>query len=109
MHPQKTEVRFGRPREVHEAVREALGSALGHEAAVPSYGELRPAGEVASPVAAAALRGRLYRFDLKARPRSAKLLDLPLPLPWAVIHQPDKEKSVQPEGKAPTVPGEEKK
>jgi DNA mismatch repair protein MutL len=56
VHPQKTEVRFGRPGEVHDAVREALASSLGHETAVPSYGELRPSGEVASPVAAAALR-----------------------------------------------------
>jgi DNA mismatch repair protein MutL len=56
VHPQKTEVRFGRPGEVHDAVREAVASSLGHEAAVPSYGELRPTGEVGSPVAAAALR-----------------------------------------------------
>ena len=56
VHPQKTEVRFGRPGDVHDAVREALASCLGHEAAVPSYGDLRPTGEVASPVAAAALR-----------------------------------------------------
>jgi DNA mismatch repair protein MutL len=56
VHPQKTEVRFGHSGEVHDAVRESVASSLGHEAAVPSYGELRPTGEVASPVASAALR-----------------------------------------------------
>jgi len=48
---------------------------------------------VREQVASAALRGRLETFDLEARPKSAKLLDIPLPLlfPWAVLHHPDKE------------------
>ncbi|MFO8015289.1 MAG: hypothetical protein R6X20_18560 [Phycisphaerae bacterium] len=54
-------------------------------------------------VASAALRGRLFRFDLEARPKSAKLLDVPLPLlfPWAAIHRPEPESDDEPPPKAP--------
>lgn len=42
VHPQKTEVRFQNSRQVHETVRQAIRSALGHDAAIPRYAELRP-------------------------------------------------------------------
>jgi len=77
----------------------------------PAFAQYRaPAEEfVKEHVAAAALCGRLYRFDLKTRPRSAKLLDVPLPLPWAMIHQPSPDKSGQPDGQTGTVPEEKPK
>jgi DNA mismatch repair protein MutL len=50
VHPQKSEVRFARSSEVHDAVRDALVGALGGTAAIPSHDELRPG------VALAALR-----------------------------------------------------
>jgi len=79
----------------------------------PAFAQYRAAAEefVKEHVAAAALCGRLFRFDLEARPKSAKLLDVPLPLlfPWAVIHQPGKEKPTRPEEKTPSVPGEKTK
>ncbi len=56
VHPQKNEVRFARAGEVHDAVRDALAGALAHEAAVPTYGQLRPSWEGTAPVARAALR-----------------------------------------------------
>lgn len=51
VHPQKTEVRFARADEIHDALRDAVASALGHVTAVPSYTELRPGAymEVAEP------------------------------------------------------------
>ncbi len=57
-------------------------------------------------VASAALRGRLDTFDLQARPKSAKLLDVPLPLlfPWAAINPPHKEPAQPPEKTKPPVP-----
>ena len=71
----------------------------------PAFAQYRAVAEefVKEHVAAAALAGRLFRFDLEARPKSAKLLNIPLPLlfPWAAIHQPGKEKPAQPEEKAP--------
>jgi DNA mismatch repair protein MutL len=42
VHPQKLEVRFARPREVHDLVRDAVAEALGGERAVPRFAELRP-------------------------------------------------------------------
>jgi len=75
----------------------------------PAFAQYRaPAEEfVKEHVASAALCGRLFRFDLEARPKSAKLLDVPLPLlfPWAVFHQPGKEKPTPPEEKSPSAPG----
>ncbi len=56
VHPQKTEVRFGRPNEVYDVVQGALLAALGDDSAIPSYGELRPTEISTSPVASAALR-----------------------------------------------------
>jgi DNA mismatch repair protein MutL len=43
VHPQKAEVRFTAPREVHDLVREALVLALPEARAVPAYGDLRRA------------------------------------------------------------------
>jgi DNA mismatch repair protein MutL len=44
VHPQKVEVRFRRPGDVHDAVRDAIEGALGHAggAAVPTLVDLRP-------------------------------------------------------------------
>jgi hypothetical protein len=77
----------------------------------PAFAQYRASAEefVKEHVAAAALQGRLYRFDLKARPRSAKLLDVPLLLPWAVFYQPSEEKPAKPEEETPAVPGEKTK
>lgn len=41
VHPQKSQVRFGRTEVVHEAVREAIASALSHARAGPDLGNLR--------------------------------------------------------------------
>jgi DNA mismatch repair protein MutL len=41
VHPQKSEVRFARPWEVHDPIREAIRRALGGTTVVPGYGELR--------------------------------------------------------------------
>ena len=77
----------------------------------PAFAQYRPSAEefVKEHVAAAALEGRLYRFDLKARPRSAKLIDvlLPLPLPWAVISPPSAEVPATPKEEAPPAPGKD--
>jgi DNA mismatch repair protein MutL len=48
VHPQKTEVRFQNSRQVHETVRQGIRSALGHDAAVPTYSELRPGDELSA-------------------------------------------------------------
>jgi DNA mismatch repair protein MutL len=42
VHPQKTEVRFDRSSEIHDAVRAAVASALSHGVAVPRLEDLRP-------------------------------------------------------------------
>jgi DNA mismatch repair protein MutL len=69
VHPQKTEVRFARSSEVHDAVRDAVASALGLEAAVPSLTDLRPGGEVASQLGSVAASALHYLES--ADPRSA--------------------------------------
>ena len=43
VHPQKSEVRFARPSEVHDRVRDAVASTLAHGRAVPALRDLRPA------------------------------------------------------------------
>jgi len=77
----------------------------------PAFPQYRAAAEefVQEHVAAAALEGRLYRFDLKTRPHSAKLLDVPLPLPWAIINAPARKEPVPPEEKPTAVPDGESK
>jgi DNA mismatch repair protein MutL len=60
VHPQKTEVRFDRSSEVHEAVRAAVSSALGGSAAVPALDELFPARAEAAP--AASIAAAISRF-----------------------------------------------
>jgi DNA mismatch repair protein MutL len=52
VHPQKTEVRFARSSEVHDAVRAAVASALSREEAIPALSELRPTQAPASVAAA---------------------------------------------------------
>ena len=42
VHPQKTEVRFDRSSEIHDAVRAAVASALSEHVAVPRLEDLRP-------------------------------------------------------------------
>jgi DNA mismatch repair protein MutL len=49
VHPQKAEVRFSAARQVHDLVREAVGSALGTGRAVPAYTDLRRSGAGALP------------------------------------------------------------
>jgi len=72
----------------------------------PAFDQYRAVAEefVREHVASAAVRGRLRRFDLEARPESAKLLDVPLlpPLPWAVFPRPGKQKPAGPTQEAPS-------
>lgn len=42
VHPQKSEVRFARPRDVHDTVRDAVGTALSRAGAVPTLADLLP-------------------------------------------------------------------
>ena len=58
-------------------------------------------------VGAAALCGRLYRFDLTSRATSAKPLEIPLPFPWAIIRKPAAAPKAPSDGK-PAEPVEEK-
>ena len=53
VHPQKSEVRFARGGEVHDAVRDAVASALPDRRAVPALADLRPPGAPGAPGAAA--------------------------------------------------------
>ncbi len=56
----------------------------------PDFAQYQGAAEefVKEHVAAAALCGRLYRFDLRSRATSAKPFEIPLPFPWAIIRKP---------------------
>ncbi|HEX4825526.1 MAG TPA: DNA mismatch repair endonuclease MutL [Candidatus Polarisedimenticolaceae bacterium] len=51
VHPQKTEVRFARASEIHDAVRDAVVSALAKEGVVPTYAELRTSSSAVGSVA----------------------------------------------------------
>ncbi len=51
-HPQKLEVRFAGAGEIHDLVREAVASALGRDAAIPSLADLRPDGRSSSTATA---------------------------------------------------------
>ena len=42
VHPQKSEVRFARASEIHDAVRDAVASTLSREGAIPELRDLRP-------------------------------------------------------------------
>jgi len=54
---------------------------------VPTFAQYRAAAEefVREQVGSAALRGRVFRFDLEARPVGANPLKIPNLLPWAII------------------------
>jgi len=56
----------------------------------PAFAQYREAAAefVREHVASAALRGRLNRCHLLAKGKSAKLLDIPIPFPWAVLPRP---------------------
>jgi DNA mismatch repair protein MutL len=54
VHPQKTEVRFQRSSEIHDAVREAVASSLKQAGVVPTFAELRAAPPGPSTAAALA-------------------------------------------------------
>ena len=66
VHPQKTEVRFDRSSEVHDAVRAAVASALSHTIAVPGLEDLRPG--MASPTPLASVAAALTRYATVAEP-----------------------------------------
>ena len=66
VHPQKTEVRFDRSSDVHEAVRAAVASALSHEIAVPRLEDLRSGTEAPAPLASVA--AALMRYATVAEP-----------------------------------------
>ncbi|HZN55649.1 MAG TPA: DNA mismatch repair endonuclease MutL [Candidatus Polarisedimenticolaceae bacterium] len=61
VHPQKTEVRFARSSEIHDAVRDAVAGALASTRAVPRYAELRPLPATGPAVAVAEEAARPYR------------------------------------------------
>jgi DNA mismatch repair protein MutL len=70
VHPQKTEVRFDRSSEVHDAVRAGVASALAHGAAVPQFQDLRPTANAQPPGASVA--AALARYEAVAeRPARA--------------------------------------
>jgi DNA mismatch repair protein MutL len=79
VHPQKTEVRFDRSSEIHEAVRAAVASALGGTAAVPRLGELYPARAEAAPATsiAAAISHNVAVAEDQPRPYAAESLPPP--------------------------------
>ena len=64
VHPQKTEVRFDRSSEVHDAVRAAVAAALSHTAAVPHLQDLRPGTSAPAPLASVA--AALARYEAVA-------------------------------------------
>jgi len=81
---------------------------------VPTFAQYRAAAEefVREQVGAAALRGRVFRFDLEAQPVGANPLKLPLFFPWAILRQPAEEKTTTPteppkeKSETPDVPSE---
>jgi len=64
----------------------------------PDFAQYREAAAefVREHVASAALRGRLCRCRLVTKGKSAKLLDIPLPFPWAVLPRPEAPKEAPP-------------
>ena len=64
VHPRKTEVRFDRSSDVHDAVRAAVASALSHEIAVPHLQDLRPGTYALPPLASVA--AALTRYEAVA-------------------------------------------
>jgi DNA mismatch repair protein MutL len=66
VHPQKTEVRFDRGSEVHDAVRAAVAKALSHANAVPRLQDLRPVTPIERTAAVAESAPRAYVPSLAA-------------------------------------------
>ncbi len=75
VHPQKLEVRFARPSEVHDLVRDAVASALGGARAVPRLAELRPGAAAGEPREVAEAVARYLARHAEPGPR----LTTPLP------------------------------
>jgi len=69
VHPQKTEVRFDRASEVHDAVRAGVASALSHAGAVPRLAELRPPTIEGEPLASVAAALARYAAVAETTPR----------------------------------------
>jgi hypothetical protein len=77
---------------------------------VPTFAQYRAAAEefVREQVGAAALRGRVFRFDLEAQPVGANPLKIPNLLPWAIIF-PTRDKEPAQEEAAPEQAPEKEK
>lgn len=94
-----------------------VGRGAGGSIDVPSFKQYRASAQefVQEFVAAAALRGRLDRFDLKTLPQGANPLRVPLPVPWAIFgsgqktpapEEPKEPPESEPQAKPdPTPPG----
>jgi DNA mismatch repair protein MutL len=70
VHPQKTEVRFDRSSDVHDAVRAAVASALARSGAVPQLHELRPESRDVAPLASVAAALTRYVEVAEPSPRA---------------------------------------
>jgi hypothetical protein len=90
-----------------------VGRGPGGSTDAPSFKQYRASAQefVEEFVAAAALRGRLDRFDLKTLPQGANPLKVPLPVPWAIFGSGQKTPAPEapegpPEPKPETKPAE---
>jgi DNA mismatch repair protein MutL len=83
VHPQKTEVRFDRSSDVHEAVRAAVASALAHVGAVPRLEDLRPRTDV--PERLDAVAAALTRYTAAAEPPGAPYVARELAAPVSLL------------------------
>ena len=72
VHPQKTEVRFDRSSEVHDAVRAAIVSALSQGNAVPRLQDLRPGTSSPSPSPLDAVSAALDGHEAVTEPRVSR-------------------------------------
>jgi DNA mismatch repair protein MutL len=93
VHPQKTEVRFDRSSDVHDAVRAAVASALSHVGAVPRLEDLRPGTYAATPLASVA--AALTRYASAAESQA----------PAYVAREPAAAASLLDDGSAAVDPG----
>jgi len=76
----------------------------------PTFKQYRAAAEefVREQVASAALRGRLYRFDLESQPGGANPLKFPNLLPWAILLPAHDKEPAQEEAAPEQAPEKEK-